>query len=839
MKMTSAGARRHQWMTVALLTVVAAAAAGLFGISTASATGSGAGYTSVDESVDGTGHCRNGNPNVNCNIYDGEQFVWLNGGPIGSALGDGTYFFAVIAPSGQADPNDGSLDLLSTDPYANRTFTVSDGSVTYNGTHDLDGNKIRLMPYDNTPNAGGVYIVAICSLGGGGAQPVAPSSCKYDAFKIQAGQVAPADPLTITKDANGSDTNTFTWDISKDVDHTLVNSSSAGVTFNYTVNVTHDPGTISGVTVSGTISVFNPNVDGSNTVPVDIDAVTDQLSDGTVCSVTNGGAQTLTQFQTDFAYSCDLSALPQGQLDNKASVSWSEQFLSNGALLSAGSADFTFQNISFDPTTVDDCVAVSDSQAGSLGGVCVGDPNPTTFNYSKTYTDPAGTCTKHDNTAAFTTNDTGTTDWASQSATHCVGANLSVSKTANAAFKRTYNWSISKDVDKTRVEQIGGTATFNYSVTAAETGFTDSNWVVTGTITVANPNDWEDVPVTISDSINNGGNCTIDGLGASQTVPADGFVTATYTCTYSSAPSPIAGTNTGRADWDASAASTPDAFATGTAGASFGAPTSTVNKTITVTDTFNGGSPTTLGTLTATDTTPYTTKTYTYSRTVAVPTFNCVSYPNTTKIVETNQTANRLATVCGPARTGALTMGFWQNKNGQGIITGGASTGGVCNSATWLRTYAPFQDLSATATCTQVATYVTNVIKAANASGAAMNAMLKAQMLATALDVYFSDPALGGNKIGAPAPIGGVKIDLTKICKMADSSNGGSCTNAYQNVSSAFGGATSLTVSQILAYAASQSNAGGSTWYGQVKATQEMAKNTFDAINNQVAFPGP
>jgi hypothetical protein len=36
--------------------------------------------------------------------------------------------------------------------------------------------------------------------------------------------------------------------------------------------------------------------------------------------------------------------------------------------------------------------------------------------------------------------------------------------------------------------------------------------------------------------------------------------------------------------------------------------------------------------------------------------------------------------VCGPAKTGALTMGFWQNKNGQGIITGGASTDGVCNS---------------------------------------------------------------------------------------------------------------------------------------------------------------
>ncbi|MGA2505485.1 MAG: hypothetical protein ABSG01_15495 [Anaerolineales bacterium] len=172
----------------------------------------------------------------------------------------------------------------------------------------------------------------------------------------------------------------------------------------------------------------------------------------------------------------------------------------------------------------------------------------------------------------------------------------------------------------------------------------------------------------------------------------------------------------------------------------------------------------------------------------------------------------------------------------QAIITGQAKTG-VCLSATWLRQYAPFQDLSATATCTQVGTYVTTIIKAANASGSSMNAMLKAQLLSTALDVYFSDPALGGNKINAPAPIGGVTIDLTKICKMIDGSGVvATCSGVYQNTSSAFGGATSLTISQILAYAASQSNAGGSAWYGQVKATQELAKNTFDAINNHVVF---
>lgn len=118
-----------------------------------------------------------------------------------------------------------------------------------------------------------------------------------------------------------------------------------------------------------------------------------------------------------------------------------------------------------------------------------------------------------------------------------------------------------------------------------------------------------------------------------------------------------------------------------------------------------------------------------------------------------------------------------------------------------------------------------------------MNARLKAQMLATALDVYFSDPSLGGNMINAPAPLGGVKIDLHKICQMVDGAGGtATCKGKFSNTSSAFGGATGLTVSQMLTYAASQSNSGGSTWYGNVQATQQLAKNAFDSINNQVAF---
>ena len=481
---------------ISVVAVTAMCAGGVVALSLpASAAGgnspvTGAAFTTVNETVDGTGHCKNGNPNVNCNIYDGKQYVWLNGGPLAASVGDGTYFFAVLDPGGQADPNDGAAKNLSDDfdAYTNRTFSVTGGVLAYAGTHDFANNKIRLADYADTTNPGGVYIMAICSLAGG--YEVDPSNCKYDAFKVQETPVVPGLPLTIMKDAAGAYTNTYAWSIAKDADKTTVNQAPGDATFNYTVNVSHDAGTVSGVTVTGTITVTNPNVDsGDHTVPVSGVDVTDTLSDTTVCAVTGGSGVTLTAFKTDFAYTCDLSALPQGELDNAASVSWGDQFLDNGAALNSGSANFTFKNIAFSASLVDDSVSVSDSQGGLLGTVSLTDPNPTSFTYSKSFPGTAGTCVSYDNTATFTTNSTGTTGSASKTVKVCEGADLTVTKTAVPAFTRTYNWSITKDVDKTLVKQIGGSATFNYTVNAAETGFTDSGWAASGQITVSNPND--------------------------------------------------------------------------------------------------------------------------------------------------------------------------------------------------------------------------------------------------------------------------------------------------------------------------------------------------------------
>jgi len=483
---------------------------------------------------------------------------------------------------------------------------------------------------------------------------------------------------------------------------------------------------------------------------------------------------------------------------------------------------------------VDGSVTVVDTLGGNLGTVSSSDPSPKEFTYSKSFNGVAGTCTNYDNTATFTTNTTGTTGSDSKTVKVCVGLDLTVSKDATPSFDHTYAWTITKDANKTVVKQVGGSATFVYTVKVTHNNGTDGNWKVTGTIHVTNPNDWEAITADVTDAVDNGGSCTVSG-GTGMSIPASGSKDLTYSCTYTSAPSPIDGINTATATWESAAFFTPSGSANGTADVKFSttAP-NLIDECVTVTDSYAGN----LGQACVGDANP---KSFTYPRTIPVPQFDCQSYDNTatftTNDSHTTGSDSETVRVCGPAKTGALTMGFWQNKNGQGIITGGAATAGVCNSGTWLRQYAPFQDLSATATCAQVGTYVTNVIKAANASGSSMNAMLKAQMLATALDVYFSDPALGGNKISAPAPIGGVAIDLTKICKMIDGSGGtATCGGVYQVVSSAFGGATSMTVSQMLAYAASQSNVGGSVWYGQVKSTQELAKNAFDAINNQVAF---
>jgi large repetitive protein len=619
----------------------------------------------------------------------------------------------------------------------------------------------------------------------------------------------PAQDLMVTTTAAGSFDRAYLWGISKTVDKNTINIPEGNnAEFNYMVNVNQTGIIDSAWTAAGEISVYNPNtfdIEGVN--------VTDSVNNGGTAIVTGGNNVMVAAGQTVvLPYTVTYDSAPDYNGVNTATATWDQTAYLTPSGSAVSSAEFALvQNEATNKT-----VNITDTLVGSLGSVTATEEAPFatgTFTYQQIFPGVAGTSTTYDNTATIVETDQS----ASQTVKVNVGKDLTVSKTAAGTFDRTYLWDISKSVDKLVVKQIGGNATFNYTVNVKQTGYADSGWKLSGTITIINPNDWEDIVVDVTDLVDNGGTAFItNGLNVS--IPKSGFVTLDYVVGYPVAPGNYSGINTATAAWDKATFSTPDGTATGSAEFTL-AQLGSTNQTVNITDSFAGW----LGTLTATDAAPWASASYTYPRTVPVPSWNSVSYDNTATIVETKQSASVTVKVYGPAQTGALSMGYWQNKNGQAIITGGSSVSGVAKSGTWLRQFMPFQDLSTTATPAQVATYVTNIIKAANASGSSMNSMLKSQMLAAALDVFFSDPALGGNKIGAPAPIGTAAIDLTNI-------------KGNLNVSGAFGGATHLTILQMLSFASSQSNSGGTLWYSNVKATQSLAKDAFDAIVNQLVF---
>lgn len=102
---------------------------------------------------------------VNVNQFPSKDLVYLDGGPgIGApptaaGLDDGTYVFQVTDPPGKV--------LLSTDQARCRQFTVVGGLITgvvATGCQHVTGVDVdhgavtvQLMPYDDTPNNGGVY----------------------------------------------------------------------------------------------------------------------------------------------------------------------------------------------------------------------------------------------------------------------------------------------------------------------------------------------------------------------------------------------------------------------------------------------------------------------------------------------------------------------------------------------------------------------------------------------------------------------------------------------------------------------------------------------------------
>lgn len=245
-------------------------------------------------------------------------------------------------------------------------------------------------------------------------------------------------------------------------------------------------------------------------------------------------------------------------------------------------------------TPVNDSISVNDDVQGPLGTFSTSGST----DYTRTFTcdDDEGT---HTNTASISPK--AASDDPSDDASVTVDCHaLSVSKTAQTSFTRTYHWTIDKSADQTELTlATGDSAPVSYSVTVDAT-YTDSDFAVSGSITVdnsANP-----IPAKIndvSDVVSGAGAASVD-CGVS--FPYQLAAGSTLTCSYSGAlPDAASRINTATAtlqnySYDPLGSGTPSGTTdfSGSAAVTFGAPTTEVDASITVSDPVVG----TLGTAT-------------------------------------------------------------------------------------------------------------------------------------------------------------------------------------------------------------------------------------------------
>lgn len=353
-------------------------------------------------------------PAVNCNAYAAKSDVYINGGPTNgtSQLSDGYWFFAVLNPGGQQDPNDGATDNLSDaanggggDAVSNRVYHVTGGQIdSYSGTHAqdntyqaIDGLLIGLAPFDDTSNPGGVYILASCFLGSSSTvHTVDPKDCKYDAFRVVTPNTPPGGvDVTCGKTATGSFSRTFTWSTSKSANPTHIATSNNTGDSSYSVVFTKSAGVDGGFTVSGTIQCFNTNDTAATSVNVN-DAI-----GTTACTVTGGSSTIAANDSVIFSYTCPLTNVTASSSGtNVANVSWDKTSINSPTNSTSAMANWDF---SAAPTLVGNCTNVSDTRSSTVTGtICA----TTTFSYTLTLNNAASGCVTYPNTASETTSGT-------------------------------------------------------------------------------------------------------------------------------------------------------------------------------------------------------------------------------------------------------------------------------------------------------------------------------------------------------------------------------------------------------------------------------------------------
>ncbi|BAP56983.1 hypothetical protein THII_2686 [Thioploca ingrica] len=343
----------------------------------------------------------------------------------------------------------------------------------------------------------------------------------------------------VTKTANPSITQTLGWTLNKQVSPTAL-SMNAGESnpVHYTVTVGTEVINTS-YAVSGTITVANPNPSQSMTVPV-----TDVLAGGINATVDCGGSATLTVPANSSATCTYSTNLP----DSATRLNTATATLNNIGFTGTATVNFngvvpTVVGPTPSPATVTDTNAPAGSPWSTSG--------PMTQNYDETLTcstNPADYQNghysfPHPNTAAIT----GTTKSSTATVNVDCYAPL-VSKTAAPAIARTLGWTIQKQVTPTELSMnIGDSGqAVHYTVTVGTEPIAAlTQYTVTGSIVVTNPNPNQPMTVAIADMLPDSTNMVLNcNGGLNPTIPAGGQVNCTYSA---SLPNGSTRTNTATA----------------------------------------------------------------------------------------------------------------------------------------------------------------------------------------------------------------------------------------------------------------------------------------------------
>jgi hypothetical protein len=209
----------------------------------------------------------------------------------------------------------------------------------------------------------------------------------------------------------------------------------------------------------------------------------------------------------------------------------------------------------------------------------------------------------------------------------CFDYELTVSKTAHTSFTRTFEWDIEKSVNPDTWNLFtGDSGTSEYTVTVTKGAGVDSDWVVNGSITIENNTPQDATITSVSDVVSPAINApVVCPVTFPYVLASDG----TLECTYETAlPDGTDRTNTATVT-TSGAVDGGDA----TADVTFGEPTTVVNDTVNVTDTYAGN----LGSFSDSGSTSYP------------RTFTCDTdegqHDNTATIVETGQDDDASVTV--------------------------------------------------------------------------------------------------------------------------------------------------------------------------------------------------